>query len=243
MTDHEHPETRPETHPETDQATHQDHPLGAHGATDDLATLFSQETWDARYAESDRIWSGNPNQRLVEQVTGLEPGSALDVGAGEGADAVWLARQGWQVTALDVSEVALAKTSAHAEENGVGDRVTTLHLDLINGPGQLPEGFDLVSAQFMHPPADQLAEVFTRLGRVLRPGGHLLVVGHHPHDLTTGMRTGHGHPELLYTPEQLVAVLPEADFEILVATTPSREMTRGGETATVTDTVVLAVRR
>ncbi|HET6152589.1 MAG TPA: class I SAM-dependent methyltransferase [Marmoricola sp.] len=223
--------------------THHDHTLGAHRDAEHLADLFSQDTWDARYAESDRIWSGNPNQRLVEQVAGLTPGSALDVGAGEGADAVWLARQGWQVTALDVSEVALAKATAHAEENGVGGQVTALHLDLINGPRTLPDGFDLVSAQFMHPPADQLAEVFGRLGRAVRPGGHLLVVGHHPHDLTTGMRTGHGHPELLYTPEQLVAVLPGDEFEILVADTPSREVTRDGETAMITDSVVLAVRR
>ena len=78
----------------------------------DVADLFSQQTWDARYAESDRIWSGRPNPRLVEHVTGVPAGTALDVGAGEGADAVWLAQRGWQVTALDVSEVALERTFA-----------------------------------------------------------------------------------------------------------------------------------
>ena len=69
----------------------------------DLAEMFTQETWDARYAESERIWSGNPNPRLVDHVADLSPGDALDVGCGEGADAVWLAKQGWRVTALDVS--------------------------------------------------------------------------------------------------------------------------------------------
>src|SRR4051794_37410008 len=89
----------------------------------DVADLFTQETWDARYAESERMWSGQPNPRLVEQVADLSPGDALDVGAGEGADAVWLASEGWRVTALDVSEVALERVIAHAREAGAADRV------------------------------------------------------------------------------------------------------------------------
>lgn len=204
--------------------------------------LYSQATWDARYAGSDRVWSGNPNPRLVEHVTGSAPGRALDVGAGEGADSVWLARQGWQVTALDVSEIALAKVAAHAEENGVADRVTPVHFDLMSGD-ELPGGFDLVSAQFWHPPAEERAEHFSRIGAAVRPGGTLLVVGHHPADLATGLRSGHGHAERVFTPDQIVALLPQSSWEIRVADAPTRETTHDGLEVTLTDTVVLAVRR
>lgn len=204
--------------------------------------LYSQATWDARYAGSDRVWSGNPNPRLVEQVAGTAPGRALDVGAGEGADAVWLARQGWDVTALDVSEVALTKLARHAEENGVADRVRTVHLDLMSGT-PLPDGFDLVSAQFWHPPAAERAEHFARIGAAVRPGGTLLVVGHHPADLATGLRSGHGHAERVFTPEQVVELLPPSDWEVRVAEAPTRDTVHGGVEVTLTDTVVLAVRR
>jgi len=213
-----------------------------HGDHGDVADLFTQATWDARYAESDRIWSGRPNQRLVEQASGLTPGEALDVGAGEGADAVWLAGQGWQVAALDVSEVALARVAAHAEEAGVGERVVTVHLDVMGG-GPLPGAYDLVSAQYLHPPAERLAEIVGILGAAVRPGGTLLVVGHHPDDLATGLRSGHGHPELLFTPDKVVAALPADEWRVEVADAQTREVSDGEGMVTVTDTVVVAIRR
>lgn len=207
----------------------------------DTYERWSQESWDQRYSESEKVWSGNPNQRLVEQVADLSPGTALDVGAGEGGDAIWLASRGWRVTALDVSEVALAKVAAHAAEAGVGDHVTTLHHDLIAG-GELPDGFDLVSAQFLHPPLDKFEEIHRRLAAAVRPGGHLLVVGHHPMDVETGVRSGHGHSELLFTPDKVLAALPTDGWEVLVADTPTRESHHGHGPAEVTDSVVLARR-
>ncbi|SDN27200.1 Thiopurine S-methyltransferase (TPMT) [Nocardioides szechwanensis] len=207
----------------------------------DLATMYTQETWDARYAESERVWSGNPNPRLVEQVAGLTPGRALDVGCGEGADVVWLAQQGWAATGVDVSEVALLKAAAHAEEAGVEDKVLWERLDLIGGD-ELPGDQDLVSVQFFHPPPAIFAEIHERIGAAVRPGGHLLVVGHHPDDVTTGVRRPHG-PDLLFTPERVVAALDPAAWEVLVAETPTREHQHGDGPATVTDTVVLARKR
>lgn len=212
-----------------------------HSEPTDLADLYTQETWDARYAESDRMWSGNPNARLVDHVADLPPGDALDVGCGEGADAVWLATKGWRVTALDVSEVALERTAAHAREAGVADRVTPLHHDLMSDP-RPPGEYALVSAQFMHPPSDTFDEFYRSLGAAVQPGGALLVVAHHPHDVTSGVREPHG-PDLLFTPERLVQTLEPDSWEIRVADAVTREQVIDERPVTVTDTVVLAVRR
>ncbi|WP_309649113.1 methyltransferase domain-containing protein [Nocardioides sp.] len=228
--------------------SHDHHAHDAHDAheapTDmpaDITDLYSQATWDTRYAESDRVWSGNPNPRLVEHVADLTPGRALDVGCGEGADVVWLAGQGWQVTGADVSPVALAKAGAHAAEAGVRGSVELVQVDVIAGEA-LPGGQDLVSVQFFHPPAEMFVEVHQRLGAAVAPGGHLLVVGHHPDDLATGARRPHG-PDLLFTPERVVAALDQADWEIVVVAAPTREHQHADGPVTVRDTVVLAKRR
>ncbi|MFL6158844.1 MAG: hypothetical protein ACJ72D_22370, partial [Marmoricola sp.] len=109
----------------------------------------------------------------------------------------------------------------------------------------LPGGFDLVSAQFMHPPTERFAEIFTRIGGAVRPGGLLLVVGHHPDDLATGLRSGHGHPELLFRPDQVAAVLDPSAWELLVEAAPTRpvDADHGHGHTEVTDSVVLARRR
>ena len=75
--------------------------------------LYTPEFWDERYSSADRIWSGNPNPHLVTVAAHLTPGTALDVGSGEGADAIWLASHGWTVTAIDISQVALDRSAAH----------------------------------------------------------------------------------------------------------------------------------
>ncbi len=134
-----------------------------------------EQEWNERYAESDRIWSGRPNQALVAEVSGLPPGRVLDVGCGEGADAVWLAQQGWDVTALDVSGVALDRARLHARDAGVD--VHWVHAALLEA--RLPTGgFDLVSAQY--PALVHIAEHAPEraLLAAVAPGGTLLVVHH-----------------------------------------------------------------
>lgn len=204
--------------------------------------MFTQEFWDERYASSTRVWSGKPNQRLVEQASGLEPGTALDVGCGEGADVVWLAQQGWLTTGVDVSQVAVDRATGHAEESGVGASTSFARVDVIGG-SSLPGAYDLVLAAYLHPPLPTFASTFGTVMSAVRPGGRLLVIAHHPADAGTGLRNP-ALAHLLFAPEQLVALLPETEWEVEVADAPTRETTTSeGATVTVTDTVVRALRR
>lgn len=103
--------------------------------------------WNSLYEERPARWSGNPNPQLIAEASDLEPGTALDVGCGEGADALWLARRGWKVTGTDISSVALGRAQAHVEGEGVD--IEWLEADLTKWDPQ-GRSFDLVSAQFFH---------------------------------------------------------------------------------------------
>ena len=201
------------------------------------------ELWDERYRAAGRLWSGRPNPQLVAEVAGLPPGRALDAGCGEGADAIWLAQRGWRVVGADISGVALQRAAQHASEagGGVAARIEWRHVDLLE---QAPErdAFDLVSAHFMQLPPDAMARLFTTLAAAVRPGGTLLVVSHHPSDLTTGVRRP-SQPELLYAAEDVAALL-DSSWEVVVADTrPRPAVTPEGTEATVHDAVLRAVRR
>ncbi|MFD5409904.1 SAM-dependent methyltransferase [Streptomyces nojiriensis] len=160
MADHAHTHTHTHTH-------HQPEPGAAAG----------EEFWDGRYGESHRIWSGEANAMLVHEVSALAPGRALDLGCGEGADAVWLARRGWTVTGTDISGVALVRAAEHAAEAGLADRVSFARHDLTES---FPQGeFDLVSACFLHNYGDFPRDAVLRTAAAaVAPGGTLLVVGH-----------------------------------------------------------------
>lgn len=215
-----------------------------HTQDPDTSQMWTPEFWDERYASADAVWSRDPNPRLVEQVSGLAPGTALDVGCGEGADAIWLAGRGWQVTAIDVSSVALARAAQHAEQAGpqVASRIAWRQVDLMFG-AELPGGFDLVSVQFMHVPRPVFGGLYRRIAAAVRPGGSLLVVGHHPADAQTGVRTP-ALTDLLFTPDQVTSVLDPGEWDLPVADVLTRQAAdREGQTVTVSDTVVHAVRR
>jgi len=142
-------------------------------------TREDREAWNERYAGSTRVWSGQPNTELVAQLAGLTPGRALDLGCGEGADAVWLARSGWKVIAVDVSDVALERAAGHAADAGVADAVTWQRRDLV---ADFPPGeYDLVSAQFLYPrDRDNAARegILRSAARAVAPGGVLLIESH-----------------------------------------------------------------
>jgi SAM-dependent methyltransferase len=211
----------------------------------DLSHRWTREFWDAKYAEKDAIWSGEPNLRLVEHASGLAAGTALDVGCGEGADAIWLAARGWTVTGLDLSQVALDRAAARAAALGpeTSGRITWVQGDLLStAPLPVAAAYDLVTVQFMHVLRTAFDGLYTRLADLVATGGSLLVVAHHPDDLASGARH-HDAPDILFPPERVTALLDPAAWEVRVADAPIRTMVRDGEEVTVRDTVVHAVRR
>lgn len=133
--------------------------------------------WEERYSSPGRIWSGRVNAQLAVAAADLPPGRALDLGSGEGADALWLAERGWRVLAVDVSEAALRHAAEAAAERNMLDRIDFQCHDLNES---FPEGmFDLVSAQYLHSPARLDREVVLRQAADhVAPGGVLLIVDH-----------------------------------------------------------------
>ncbi len=152
-----------------------------HGHTQgDVSGDNVQDFWEGLYRERGQRWSGLPNPRLVEVAGDLPPGSALDLGCGEGGDAIWLARHGWAVTAVDVSPTALGRLSGRAEAEGIADRLDAIHIDLATAFPSAPEGgWDLVSAQFLQSPVDlPRTRILRRAAADIATGGLLLVVDH-----------------------------------------------------------------
>lgn len=196
--------------------------------------------WDLRYRESERIWSGAPNPQLVAEAATLTPGTALDAGCGEGADALWLAERGWRVTAVDFAESALDKGEAAANRQGLADRITWLCEDLTTWLSD--QEFDLVSVQFLHLEPSLRDQGIRNLAELVAPGGSLLVVGHHRRDLKT--HTGHErHADMLFNPEDIEELLEPDEWRFEVCEARERVVTDGdGKPFTYIDTVVRAVR-
>jgi thioredoxin reductase/SAM-dependent methyltransferase len=207
-------------------------------------TMFDEAAWEARYRERPAIWSGRPNPQLVAEVDGRPAGRALDVGCGEGADAVWLAERGWRVSAVDISTTALERAAAHAEGAGteVAARIDWQHVDLREWPPP-QDAYDLVSAQFMQLPSDLRRAVFARLAAAVAPGGLLLIVGHDPSDLRTTVHRGH-FPDMMFTAGSIAAELDPRQWDVRVAEARPRAATDPqGRAITIRDAVMAAVRR
>ncbi|HWH21372.1 MAG TPA: class I SAM-dependent methyltransferase [Solirubrobacterales bacterium] len=200
--------------------------------------MFEPPAWDERYSGEGKVWSGEPNPQLVAEVSGIEAGTALDVGSGEGGDVIWLARQGWTMTGADFSANGLARAAAHAAEAGVGERTEWWQVDAreFDAAGRT---WDLVTTHFLHPPDGGMPAVVARLATAVAPGGHLLVVGHAPSERFAHM--SESHRRAMFLAADLLPALP-ADFEPLVAEQRPRTVSRDGETVEIEDSTLLARR-
>jgi SAM-dependent methyltransferase len=193
----------------------------------------SQE-WDRRYAVAELVWTAEPNRFAVAELQDLPPGRALDVAAGEGRNAVWLASQGWQVTAVDFSAAGLDKGRRLAQARGVA-------IDWVRADVYQPEAgsFQLVLIAYLQLHEPELAGVLHRAVTALAPGGTLLVVGHDVTNLTEGTG-GPPDPAVLYTPESITRSL--GGLTVVRAERVRRPVATADGHGEAVDTLVRAIR-
>ncbi len=191
--------------------------------------------WDQLYSQQEQTWSGQPNGALVGQVSGLPAGRALDVGCGEGADVIWLTQQGWVVTAVEVSGVALARAQAHAAAAQI--TATWVH-EKVELAGLAPGSFDLVNVQYpgLRRMPDAAAE--RTLLEVVAPGGLLLAVFHA--DVDPEQARAHGFEPDDYLGYEQIRALLGADWQVLVDARSPRSVTTGRGAHHVDDLIVVA---
>ncbi|UJP39389.1 bifunctional NAD(P)/FAD-dependent oxidoreductase/class I SAM-dependent methyltransferase [Cellulomonas palmilytica] len=208
------------------------------------AWSLDADDWEERYGTA-HVWSGRPNAALVEQTAHLTPGTALDLGAGEGRDAVWLAQQGWRVTAVDFAATALARGAHAAQDAGVD--VRWVQADLATLDARDLDGdvsFDLVTSHFLHLAPQARRGHVARAARLVAPGGTLLLVQHHALDLAAPL----GRPDdpsmfpgADEVRDELLALDASWTVEVALAV-PRHATTHDGVTVTVHDAVLRARR-
>lgn len=209
---------------------------------EDLELLLrgqSAEAWDETYSTADRRWSGQPNQALVAEVAGLTPGTALDIGCGEGADTVWLAQQGWSVTGLDISGVALERARAAAEAAGV--QAQWIHAGLADV--ELPEdGYDLVSVFYPALPKEPAGVNLIALLGAVAPGGTLLFVGHADLDPEQMRARGYDPEDYLSIEELQAALTRSSRWDVTVRDRRPRNVAEGSGAGHTHDEILRATR-
>lgn len=191
--------------------------------------------WDERYAGADLVWSVEPNEFVAQHVAGRTPGFAIDLAAGEGRNAIWLAGRGWDVAAVDFSSVALAKGRQLAEARDA--TVTWVEADVTSWSPTLPA--DLVLLSYLQLPDGLREDVVRRAAGWVGPGGAVLVVGHDK----ANVAHGHGGPpstEVCYDLDATVAALDE--LEVTHAAVEERHVATDDGDRVALDTVVLATR-
>ena len=199
--------------------------------------------WENRYSAAGQSWSGRPNAALEREAADLTPSTAIDLGCGEGGDALWLARGGWRVTAVDISPSALALGEATAVSGGLSGSIRWQQADLAEW--QPEDTYDLVTAHFLHSPVELPREVILRrAATAVAPGGLLLVVGHagvppwaeHAHERDTSA---------LPTPEAVLASLelPRKEWTVVTCAEVDRPATGPDGTQVTLADSVLSLRR
>jgi len=198
-----------------------------------------QQRWDERYSGTEFQVRTQPSEFVVAELAGLPAGRALDLAAGAGRHSVWLAEQGWSVTAVDFSRAGLEKARQLSAARGVGDAQVDWVVADLSDYAPARDAFELVLVAYLQVDASLRAKVLTGAAVALTPGGTLLVVGYDLANLTDG-DGGPQNPDVLYTPESITAEL--AGLNILRAGRTRRTVERDGGTATAIDTLVRAER-
>lgn len=203
-------------------------------------TSDEKQHWEDRYAERGRIWSGQVNARLAETAAPLPAGRALDIGCGEGADALWLAERGWQVLGVDISDTALSRAADEARARGLTDRVRFAQINLSEA---FPDGaFDLVSAHFLQSvlPLDR-ERIFSAAARAVASGGVLMIVDHGAAPPWAQRLHDHVFP----TVEEVFATIDLGDGHwdrVHVAAVERDAIGPGGQTGVLLDNVIVLRR-
>ena len=201
---------------------------------------MTSENWDRRYGEAaegrELVWSPGPNRLVATLVEGLDPGTAIDLGAGEGRHAIWLAGRGWSVTAVDFSSVGLEQARALAGPGA--ERIDWVHADVTTWRPATP--VDLVLVAYLHLRQASLRALFADLPSWVAPGGMLLVLGHDLENLRDGVG-GPQDPDVLYSPELLALAADGLDIERCESV--SRDVEKDGHVVRAVDTLLTARRR
>lgn len=174
---------------------------------------MDRHAWDQRYAGDDLVWKADPNQFLVHEVADLPPGRALDLACGEGRNAVWLARKGWDVTGVDFSAKGLLKAQRLAEAS-THATITWIEDDVVTWAPQ-PDAFDLVLVFYVHLRPGDRRRMLGHATSAMAPGATLLLVGHDRSNLTEGVG-GPQDPEILLDADEVVADLVTVDGSLVV---------------------------
>jgi len=200
--------------------------------------------WESRY-QKNKLWTGSLNPTLTSALAQITPGTALDVGAGEGADALWLAEHGFDVTALDASPSALMRGEAEriqrVKRDGQPRSIRWIASDLlVEDLPASPKKYDLVIAHFVHLPEPERKLLWRTLTRAVAPGGTLVIVGHTPKDLSSGIPRPPA--ELMFGAAELRAAIPSSWKTVRVEETTRPHSSSGGTPAVVTDITLVATR-
>jgi SAM-dependent methyltransferase len=197
---------------------------------------MNKDDWNKRYAGADLLWSKGPNQFVADELGDLEPGTAIELAAGEGRNAIWLAENGWEVTAVDFSDVALDRGRAIAVQRGVEVNWVQADLDTYELP---PQSFDLVVVAYLQLPWDRLAPILERAAAAVRPGGTFFLIGHDRRNLAEG----YGGPKsetVLYGPDDVTSAI--GDLSVIRAETVVRAVQTEHGVRDALDVLVRATR-
>ena len=203
---------------------------------------MDNKKWNHKYAASERLWPEEPSAVLVDEVSGLSPGRALDIAAGEGRNAIWMAKAGWQVHALDFSDVAVARGRAFSKKAGLDIEWEVQDITTFC-PAE--DAYDLVYIFYLHLPWEEMSGVIRRAGQALKRMGRLLIVGHDRSNIGRGTG-GPQDSEVVYTSGEILKILDFLEIERAgticrpVEHEHSRDQSRPSEMAV--DCIVLARR-